>query len=55
MRSAYILVNPQRLECDEAIMGGGGEPVIGRQEGIADATVLTDWEPLRQLGWSYIS
>jgi hypothetical protein len=31
----------------------GGEPMKGRQEGIADASVLTDWKRLRRLGRSY--
>jgi hypothetical protein len=31
-------------------MRGGGEPMKGRQEGIADASVLTDWELLKRPG-----
>jgi hypothetical protein len=34
-------------------MRGGGEPIKGRQEGIADASVLIDWELLRLLRCSY--
>jgi hypothetical protein len=42
-----ILKSSEGLECDGAIMRGGGKPMEEQQGGIADVSVLTDSELLR--------